>query len=158
DPAMLLDALERSAASGTAGMDVLREAADLATVADEPARAEALLRKAIAMAETSPSGMGEAVWALVRLAEKSVETGDYEGALAHLGRAIEAAEHEEAQRLTARAVEIAVNNLGRPTLAAEAWERLLARDRHDRDVWQPLLEIYRKIGDLGVLEAKLRDA
>jgi tetratricopeptide (TPR) repeat protein len=158
DLPMLLDALERSAASGTAGMDVLREAVDLATVAGESARVEALLQRAVAMGEASPSGMGEAVWALVKLAEKSVELGDFEGALSHLGRATEAAEHDEAQRLTARAVQIAIDHLHQPKLAAEAWERMLARDRQDRDVWQPLLEIYRAIGDHAVLEAKLRDA
>jgi tetratricopeptide (TPR) repeat protein len=158
DPAMLLDALERSAAAGAAGTDVLREAVDLAEGAGDPARVDALLRRAVAAAEGSTIGMGEAVWALVKLGEKSVEAGDYEGALAHLGRAIDAAEHEEAQRLTARAVQIALDGLDRPALAAEAWERLLARDRHDRDVWQPLLDLYRRIGDASVLEAKLRDA
>ena len=158
DPAMLLDALERAAGAGTAGMDVVREAVDLAVAAGDPARVEALLLRAVAIGEANTNGMAEAAWALVKLAEGREAADDWRGALDHLSRAIDAAEHEEAQRLTARSVAIAVDKLADPRLAAEAWERLLARDRHDREVWQPLLEIYRRIGDRAVLEAKLREA
>jgi len=157
DPAMLLDALERAAAAGTAGMDVVREAVDLATASD-PGRVDALLQRAVSIGEANTNGMAEATWALVRLADGREAAGDWQGALGHLSRAVDAAEHEEAQRLTARSVAIAVERLEAPGLAAEAWERLLARDRHDREVWQPLLEVYRGIGDAPVLEAKLREA
>ncbi len=158
DAAMLLDALERAAASGTAGMDLLREAVELAASAAAPARVEALLQRAVSLGESNTNGMGEATWALVKLASLAEAARDWRGALGHLSRAVDAAEHEEAQALTARSVAIAVDELASPALAAEAWERLLARDRHDREVWQPLLELYRRIGDAAVLEAKLREA
>src|SRR6185437_9700411 len=153
DPAMLLDALERAVAAGGAGMDLVREAVDLAASAGDPARAEALLRRAVEIGEVN--GMSEAVWALVRLAEIREGRGEVEEAIATLGRAVDAApEHDEASRITQRAVALAVDRLSNPALAAEAWERLLARDRQDREVWQPLLALYRSIGDEKVLEAK----
>jgi tetratricopeptide (TPR) repeat protein len=158
DPALLLDALERAAESGTATMDLVREAADLAAAAGDTRRVEALLHRAAAIGEQNPAGMTEAVWALVRLAEAREAAGDYPAALSVLGRAIDAAEHEEAQRLTARAVAIAGDKLGSAELAAEAYERMLARDKSDREVWLPLLDIRRRIGDRAVLEAKLKEA
>ncbi|APR77772.1 Exonuclease SbcC [Minicystis rosea] len=158
DPSMLLDALDRSARAGTAGMEVVREAVDLAISAGDAGRVEALLARAIELGEANPAGMGEAVWALARLAERREAEGANTAALSLLGRAIDAAEHDEAQRLAARALVIAEERLGTPRLAAEVYERLLSRDRHDREVWQPLLALYRRIGDLGVLEAKLREA
>ena len=158
DTAMLLDAIERAARAGAAGMDLVREAVDLAVVAGDAPRVEALLSRAVEIGEQGSVGMGEAVWALVRLADGRESAADPAGALAFLGRAIEGAEHEEAQRLTARAVAIAEQGLGDPRLAAEAYERLLGRDRHDREVWQPLLGVYRRIGDASVLEAKLKEA
>jgi tetratricopeptide (TPR) repeat protein len=158
DKVMLLDALERTATATSATMDLVREAVDLAAEAGDDARVQALLVRAVEIGEANTNGMPEAVWALVKLAERAEAASDHAAAVDHLFRAVEAADHDEAQRLTARAVEIAADKLGKPSLAADAWERLLARDRHDRDVWQPLLAIYRRIGDESVLEAKLRDA
>jgi tetratricopeptide (TPR) repeat protein len=158
DPAMLLDALERTAQAGAAGMEIVREAVDLAAAAGDGGRVEALLQRAVEIGEASPTGMGEAVWALLRLAERHEAAGKLDEALAFLGRAIDGAEPDEAQRLTARAVAIAEQQLGSPQRAVEAYERLLARDRHDREVWQPLLALHRRIGDGAVLTAKLKEA
>jgi tetratricopeptide (TPR) repeat protein len=158
DPGMVLDALERAAQAGTATMDLVREAVELAGQAGDASRADALLQRAVDIGETTTNGMPEAVWALVRLADGREAAGEPETALAFLGRAVDAAEHEEAQRLTARAVDIAEQRLGSPALAAEAWERLLARDRSDREVWQPLLALYRRLGDREALQAKLKEA
>jgi tetratricopeptide (TPR) repeat protein len=158
DPAMLLDALERAAGAGAAGMEVVREAVDLASAAGDSARAAALLRRAVEIGEANTNGMVEAVWALVRLASAAESAEDWASAVDHLGRAAEFAEPEEAARLCRRAVEIAEEHLHSPARAAEAWERLLSRDRHDREVWQPLLAVYRRLGDEAVLTAKLRDA
>jgi tetratricopeptide (TPR) repeat protein len=158
DQAMLLDALERAATAGTATMELVREAVELASAAGEAARADALLQRAVAIGEANTSALGEAVWALVRLASLCEAAADWPGALGYLGRAVDVAEHDEAARLTARSVAIAEGRLSEPVLAAGAYERLLARDRNDREVWQPLLDLYRRIGDQDVLEAKLRDA
>ena len=158
DPAMLLDALERAAQGGAAGMDLMREAVELAAGTGDARRVEALLTRAVQLGEANTNGMAEAVWALVRLADGREASGAWDEALAYLGRAIDAAEHDEAQRFAARSVAIALDRLASPELAAEAYERLLARDRHEREVWQPLLALYRRIGDEAVLEAKLGEA
>ena len=158
DPAMLLDALERASAAPSASMEILREAVDLASARNEPARVEALLGRAVSVGEQSPGGLGEAVWALSRLASMREAEGDARGALGFLGRAVDAAEHDEAQRLTQKSVSIARERLGNETLAAEAYERLLGRDKHDREVWVPLLAIYRTLGNKQALERKLREA
>ena len=158
DPAMLLDALERTAAAGTAGMEVVREAVDLAAAAGDSARVDALLRRAVAIGEANTNGMVEAVWALIKLASAAEAAGSFGEALDHLGRAVEFAEPEEAARICRKAVEIAEGDLHSPARAAQVWESLLSRDRHDREVWTPLLGVYRRLGDEDVLEAKLRDA
>jgi tetratricopeptide (TPR) repeat protein len=158
DPAMLLDALERSARAGTATMDLVREAVDLAAAAGDAGRVEALLRRAVEIGESNTNAISEAVWALVRLAEAREARGEWQEALGYLARAVDAAEHDEAQKLTARGVAIALDRLGSPRTAADVYERLLAKDRHDREVWQPLLDLYRRIGDEDVLSDKLKDA
>ena len=65
-------------------------------------------------------------------------------AVQHLGRAIEAAEHDDALRFAARAADLAANRLSDPGLATSIYERLLERDRHDREVWIPLLDLHRR--------------
>lgn len=158
DPAMLLDALSRASTSLGASMDIVREAFALADAAGDVDRAEALLARAVEIGEANTNGLGEAVWAFAALADRREAAGALDAAVALLGRAIEAADHDDAVRLTARSAAIAEGKLASLPLAADAYERLLARDRHDREVWLPLLDLYRKIGDPALLDAKLREA
>jgi lipopolysaccharide biosynthesis regulator YciM len=155
---MLLDALDRASAGPGATMDLLREAVDLAAEARDGARVEALLARAVALGEANTSGLAEAVWALLALADLSERAGDVAGAVQHIVRAIEAAEHDDALRFAARAADLAATKLADPRLATSIYERLLERDRHDREVWVPLLELHRRADDEGALEQKLREA
>ena len=157
-PAMLLDALDRSSASPGASMELFREAVDLAVTAGDAARVETLLGRAVALGEANTNGLAEAVWALLALADLRESAGDVSGAVALLLRAIDAAEHDEALRLAARAADLAARRLADPALATSIYERLLERDRHDREVWVPLLELHRRAGDADVLQQKLREA
>jgi len=157
-PAILLDALDRAAAGPAATMDLIREAMELAAAAKEIDRVETLLGRAVTLGETSPSGLGEAVWALVALADRREAAGDIPAAVAHLTRAIEAAEHDDALRFAARAADLASTRLVDAGLAASVYERLLERDRHDREVWLPLLEIHRRTANPDAVEQKLREA
>jgi tetratricopeptide (TPR) repeat protein len=158
EPAMLLDALERAARAGTASMELCREAVELAAASGSPSRVEALLSRAVEIGEANTNALSEAVWALIRLAALREAQGAWKDALGYLSRAVDAADHEEAVKLTSLAVEIALDRLSSPRTAADVYERLLAKDRHDREVWQPLLDLYRRIGDEDVLADKLRDA
>ncbi len=155
---MLLDALDRASAGPGATMDLLREAVELAGEARDGARVEALLGRAVALGEANTNGLGEAVWALLALADLSERAGDFEAAVQHLGRAIEAAEHDDALRFAARAADLAASRLEDLRRATSIYERLLERDRHDREVWVPLLELHRRAKDDDALEQKLREA
>lgn len=157
DRAMLLDALDRASAAPTATMDLLREAVELATAAGDRDRVTSLLGRAVALAESGATGMAEAAWALLALADIHEGAGDLAAAVDDLARAVEAAEREDALRYAARAAALA-RRLGDPGLGAAAYERLLERDRHDRDVWGPLLDLVREKGDRDALEDKLREA
>ena len=152
--AMLLDALDRASAGPGASMDLLREAVDLATTTRDDARVEILLDRAVALGEANTNGLTEAVWALLALADRREAAGDVEAAVQLLVRAIEAAEHDDALELAARAADL----LETPALATSIYERLLERDRHDREVWTPLLELHRRAGGGDTLEQKLREA
>ncbi|MEP7125121.1 MAG: tetratricopeptide repeat protein [Byssovorax sp.] len=156
--AMLLDALDRASAGPGASMDLLREAVDLAATAGDSARVEILLDRAVALGEANTNGLAEAVWALLALADLREAAADVEAAVQLLVRAIEAAEHDDALKLAARAADLAGRRLADPALATSIYERLLERDRHDREVWMPLLELHRGAGVGETLEQKLREA
>jgi predicted Zn-dependent protease len=157
-PTMLLDALDRASAAPGATMDTVREAVELATAAKDTAHVEALLGRAVTLGDESPNGLGEAVWALIALADLREAAGDFTAAVGHLSRAVEAAERDDAIRHATRAAELAEHRVGDVGLAASVYERLIERDRHDRDVWVPLLDLHRRGGDRDRLEQKLRDA
>ena len=157
-PPMLVDALDRASAGPGATMDLFREAVELAVSAGDGARVEALLGRAVTLGEANTNGLAEAVWALLGLADLRETAGDIGGAVALLLRAIDAAEHDDALRLAARAADLAVRRLADPALATSIYERLLERDRHDREVWVPLLELHRRAGDTAALQQKLREA
>ncbi|MEZ4293438.1 MAG: hypothetical protein R3B70_00555 [Polyangiaceae bacterium] len=156
-PAMLLDALTRAAGAPTGTMDTVREAVDLATAAGDQARIETLLGRAIELAEGGQHTMAEAAWALLALAGIREREGAFAEAVGHLARAVEAAEREDALRHAARAADLA-RKLGDADLAMSGYERLLERDRHDREVWLPLLTLQREKGDAGALGERLREA
>ncbi len=157
-PAMLLDALGRLAAGPSATMEILREAVELATAAEDGARVEALLGRAVELAEAAAGGMSEAVWALLGLADLREAAGDLAAAVQHLSRAALAEGRDEGLKLGARAAQLATKDLADLDLAASVYERLLERDRHDRDVWVPLLDLRRRGGDRDLLEQKLKEA
>lgn len=157
-PAMLLDALDRLSAGPGATMEILREAVDLANAAKDGARVEALLGRAVALGESATNGLPEAVWALTALADLREAAGDLASAVDHLTRAAMAESRDEALRLGTRAADIATKQLSDLDLAASVYERLLERDRQDRDVWTPLLDLRRRAGDRGALEQKLKEA
>jgi tetratricopeptide (TPR) repeat protein len=154
DATLLLDALERTAALPEPSTDTLREAVDLANVLGEDARAEALLARAIEVAR-SEGRPAEAVWAHVAVASRRKTSGALREAVDALLSAASAAEHNDASEsfqlsLDAAQTASAAGDLAR---AAEIYERLLARDPADRNVWAPLLEAYRKLGEKTKLDA-----
>ncbi|MEI8255737.1 MAG: tetratricopeptide repeat protein, partial [Deltaproteobacteria bacterium] len=147
DAALLLEALERLAALPDAPTELFREAVEIAGKLEEHARAEALLRRAIDIARDRDGGLSDAVWALVALAQKRKAASDLHDAIRWLREASEAAEPGEAFELALEVGALAagaVNDLG---LAAATYEKLRAKEPGDRNVWEPLLDVYRRLGD-----------
>lgn len=150
---LLLDALERLSVQPDTSMEALREAVDIAMSLGEGDRAEALLNRAVERAEERDGGMSDAVWALTALAERKKAANDFPGAVAWMRRAMQAAETDEAFQIGLEVASLAAGPMNDLNLAARTYEHLLERDPGDRAVWEPLLDVYRKLGEEERLEA-----
>jgi tetratricopeptide (TPR) repeat protein len=146
DGELLLDFLERRAGSDAATSAQIREAVEVAVDIGAHDRAETLLERAVASARSSPEGIGGSTWAVLALAERRAAAGDltaardlvYEAAAVVDTRDVDVLAHRIAQR----AIEA-----GNDELAAGIYEFLRERTPTDKTVWQPLLDLYRKLGD-----------
>jgi hypothetical protein len=158
DRAALLDALDRAAREGFATMDAVREAVDLAGALGDADRATDLLHRAVEIGAADSMGLLPATWALLALGDRYEACGDAARAIDFLQKASEAAEPDEAIRLTTRVAGLAADALGSLALAAQAYERLIERGLLDREVWDALLAITRGSGDRELLAARLASA
>jgi tetratricopeptide (TPR) repeat protein len=150
DAELLLDFLERRAAQPGATPPQIREAVDLAVEHGQDQRAEALLVRAVAAARDTADGLGSAPWAVLALAERRLAAGDLSQArdlTYEIAPIADAADGPEA--IGGLAMRIATRALAhrRVDLAADVYEFLRERSPADRAVWQPLLSIYRELGD-----------
>ncbi len=150
DAKLLLDFLERRAAQPGATPPQIREAVDLAVEHGQDQRAEALLVRAVAAARDTAEGLGSAPWAVLALAERRLAAGDLTQArdlTYEIAPVADAAGGPEA--IDGLAMRIATRALAhrRVDLAADVYEFLRERSPADRAVWQPLLSIYRELGD-----------
>jgi tetratricopeptide (TPR) repeat protein len=148
---LLLDFLERRAQRADATPTQVREAVDVAMAHEQAQRAEDLLGRAVEAGRRSDEGMAGAVWALMALAEIRIATGDFASARDLIQ---EAAEHAEPDKLDRLVLDLAGRaRAAEPRLAAEMYELLRARNPSARNVWEPLIEIYRDLGDGDHLQA-----
>ena len=150
DGELLLDFLERRAAQPGATPAQIREAVDLAVDQSQDQRAEALLVRAVAAARDTADGLTSAPWAVLALAERRLAAGDLTQAR-DLTYEIAAISDEVSGKepIDGLAMRIATRALAhrRVDLAADVYEFLRERSPADRAVWQPLLSIYRELGD-----------
>jgi tetratricopeptide (TPR) repeat protein len=148
---MLLDFLERRAATPQAQQAEVREGVELAMALGERKRVEALLERAVALGQQKKGGLREASWAIVELAERRRAAGDLDGAARLLEEGREASGSPRVlSGLRDIAREAARQN--KTALAARILERLRDAYPADRDVWQPLLELYAHLGDRPSME------
>ena len=153
----LVDALRLRAALPGAGVDTLREAVDVAARIGDLALAESLLEK---FTETGDPSAADLSWALDALGVLREEAGDLARAVELKRRAARIAEPDVARRLEFEAARIAADKLGDLDAAAEIYASLREADPADRDAWEPLAAVYRKMGDarkLGDLLASVVD-
>jgi len=150
DQELLLDFLERRAGLAGAPPAQIREAVDLAVELGHDERAEALLVRAVAAARDTVDGLGSAPWAVLALAERRLAANDLAQARDLTYEIAPIVTDEEAvAQIDGLAMRIATRALAhrKLDLAAEVYEFLRERSPADRAVWQPLLTIYRELGD-----------
>ncbi|HEX3762028.1 MAG TPA: hypothetical protein VHW23_25180, partial [Kofleriaceae bacterium] len=149
DAELLLDFLERRAAQPGATPPQIREAVDLAVEHGQEQRAEALLVRAVAAARDTADGLGSAPWAVLALAERRLAAGDLTQARDLTYEIAPIADADGPEAIDGLAMRIATRALAhrRVDLAADVYEFLRERSPADRAVWQPLLSIYRELGD-----------
>jgi tetratricopeptide (TPR) repeat protein len=152
NPELLLDALVRRARLDDVPADALREGAELASTLGDLEQGELFLRRAVEVARARGT-LPSVVWALVALAERRQAAGDVAGAVQWMRDAAEVADPTEAFHLGLQVAALAAGSLGDLQLAADTYERLLARDPTDRNVWEPLLDVYRLLNDDARLES-----
>lgn len=147
DALLLLDFLERRAALEGATLADVREGVEVAGRAGDAARAEKLLERGVEVARATIDGLAAALWTVTQLAERRRAAGDLPGALRWLEVAVEAAYPEDAFALGLELARLASQPGGDLQIAANTYEKLKERDPADRQVWAPLLAVYREIGD-----------
>lgn len=152
DQELLLDFLERRAALATATPAQIKEAVDSAVEQQQDARAEALLVRAVAAARETADGLGSAPWAVLALAERRLAAGDLEQArdlTYEIAPIVPAQDADGGSQVDNLAMRIATRALAhrKMQLAAEVYEFLRDRNPSERAVWQPLITIYRELGD-----------
>ncbi len=157
DERMLLDFLERRASLPGAQLGDVREGVELAISLSEGERAERMLARAIEVAPTSAGGLREGLWAVGDLSRRLRARGDMAGA----ARVLDQAREEWANprltplvRETARAA-AAVPEFG--AVAAQLLEHLRGLYPTDREVWEPLLDLYARLGQRSALQALVGD-
>jgi len=129
-----------------------KEAVDVAMELEQTDRGEALMERAVEIADASLEGRPGVAWALIGLAERRRDAGDLAGAVKWLGEATEHGELKPVLALAQSVAEAAAGAGGDLTLAARVYEQILARDATVRAAWEPLAGLYRGLGDLEKLE------
>ena len=152
DRELLLHFLERRAALPEVTPEQVREAVALATELEQRERAETLMLRAVTVAEPLEDGTQRVAWALLGLAEFRNEAGDVAAAVKWLCDAADVAEPAKLYALGRQVAERAAAPGADLTLAAKLYERLLERDATVRDAWEPLTDIYRRLGEVDKLK------
>jgi tetratricopeptide (TPR) repeat protein len=153
DERLLLDYLERRAATPAITVAEAREAVDLAVALGEAARVEPLLVKLADIGSKAPEGRRDAAWASLELVHRRKSAGDLEGAAEALGRAA-ATNVVDPERCTMLARELAERaaKAGNHRLGATLLESLRAQAPADESLWRPLLAHYVALRDRAALE------
>lgn len=152
DERILLHYMERRVAQPGGTLEEAREAANLALKFEEWDRAETLMLRAIEIGQSMPDYPERVEWALLALAERCKQVGDLAGAVKWLSEIKETREPARLFEIVREVAELAAGPQGDLTLAARLYENLLERHTASRDIWEPLVDIYIKLGDIDRLD------
>ncbi len=145
NPRSLLEALSMAAGLPDSSIKVLREGVQLAEELGKPELKQAILERGAARDEGTLAPQDHA-WLLMELAEVREAAGDAASAYDLRETAAERLPTDEARALLL-AVAQAARAQGALARAARVLERLRTREPQDREVWEPLLLVYRELGD-----------
>ena len=148
------DALLRLIDLGAATADESREGVTLALAASNEPLATSILVKLV---EQDDLEEGYAAWAKKTLAELFTKAGDLARAADLKEQAADAALGEERRALLLEVAETARGPLRDLPRAARVYAKLRDHEPADRDIWEPLLELYRTLGDTEGLVALIAD-
>lgn len=150
----LVDALVRKGALPGATSEAMREAIEVSEKLEDRELVEQLLRKFLESPYDDRDGR---VWALSKLAAISEAKGVVREAVLLKREAAELAEPDDARRLLFEVANLAKGPLEDLHLAASILEELHERDATDRDAWEPLLDVYRRMNDGEKLSALIEE-
>jgi Flp pilus assembly protein TadD len=140
--AVRADALARLVELGAASADEQREAVVLALGASNDAVAQSILNRVL---EEPGLDAAHAVWARTTLAELCMKSGDIARAADLAERAAIEAPADQRRELLLEVAKAAMGPLKDVPRAARIYAALREREPADREIWAPLLEIYRKL-------------
>ena len=155
DALVSLSELEIEGDSAAARLEPLEEAVAIAERLGDAVRAEELLGRAVALAAVH----GDALlgWALTALSAHRAAVGDLAEAASLRERAARAGDPDRERGLLLEVAALAAGPLADPARAARLYEELRAREPAEREIWQPLAEVYRRLGDRARLAALLEE-
>jgi tetratricopeptide (TPR) repeat protein len=155
DALVILSEIPTSDAHAADPLEPLREAVAIAARLDDVALSEQLLRKAVARSATAGDALLD--WAFDALAALRTAAGDLGEAADLRERAARASDPERERSLLLEVAALAAGPLGDRPRAARLYEELRAREPAEREIWQPLAEVYRLLGDRTRLSALLEE-
>ncbi|HEX3769911.1 MAG TPA: tetratricopeptide repeat protein [Polyangiaceae bacterium] len=141
----LVDALRLRARLPGSDVATVREAVEVATRIGDATLAESLLES---FASTDDANASDLAWALGALADFRQAAGDFARAVELKRRAARIAEPDVGRRLEFEAARLAADKLDDLAGAAEIYETLRGDDPADRETWEPLAEVYRRLHDV----------
>jgi tetratricopeptide (TPR) repeat protein len=148
------NALFRLIEIGVATTEESREGVTLAlTAGDEPLATSILAR----LVQSDDLVEPHASWARKTLAELYTKAGDVVRAADLKEQVADAADGDERRRMLLEVAETARGALGDLPRAARIYAKLREAEPADRSLWEPLLEIYRVLGDAEGLVALIAD-
>jgi tetratricopeptide (TPR) repeat protein len=147
DSELLLDFLDKRARLAGATPAQIREAIDMAAELGLGDRATGLLEHAVAAARETVLGVASSAWAALALAERRLADGDPAAARDLVYEIAPDADPRDVDALAMKVATTAAAAAETRTLGAEMYEFLRERTPADRAVWEPLVSLYREMGD-----------
>ncbi|HEX3344683.1 MAG TPA: hypothetical protein VHS09_08935, partial [Polyangiaceae bacterium] len=143
----LFQALELRSRLPNGDLGTVREAVEIAVRIGDPAMAESLLERFVEGEQTAAQNVANLAWALGALASLREAAGDVRRAVELKKGAARIADPEIARKLSFEVARLAADKLGDLPLAAETYETLHQADPADREAWEPLVAVYRRVGE-----------